>query len=189
MTERARQVLLAAAAAALLAPGAALAQLYKCKGPDGKVVYSDTKCEASEKGALKVMPNSSTLSEREKAALEAERAAKEAAAAMPRQQQAPGAPAEATIVRQAPAAAQLEYVLTGSDRERLRNLETTRKSQSATSEQKSAIDLEMRSIQSGRDARLSSEERSRRDALQSDLGSLDAQKRQRALSEFRGLYQ
>ena len=182
MTEIARRVLLGLAAAALLAPGAASAQLYKCKGPDGKTVYSDSKCEASEKGALKVMPNSSTPSEREKAA--AEVAAKEASSS------ATGAPAPAgaPASRQA-SSAPPEYVPTYSDRERLRNLETTRTSLAATAEQKSAIDLEIRSIQSGRDARLSSEERSRRDALHSDLSSLDAQKRRRALAEFRGLYQ
>src|SRR3954463_9415070 len=48
----------------------ASAQLFKCKGPDGKVVYSDTRCEASDAGALKVNPNSTTPSERERAAAE-----------------------------------------------------------------------------------------------------------------------
>ena len=38
------------AAAAVLVAQPAFAQLYKCKGPDGKVVYSDTRCEASDKG-------------------------------------------------------------------------------------------------------------------------------------------
>jgi hypothetical protein len=187
MTETARRAWLALAAAAALVPGAASAQLYKCKGADGKTVYSDTKCDASEKGALKVMPNSSTPSEREKAAAEAAApAAKEGA---PTASGAPPiAPASSSVTRQAGSAPE-EYVLTYSDRERLRDLETTRASQGATAERKSAIELEMRSIRSGRDARLSSEERSRRDALHADLGSLDAPRRRRALSQFRTLYE
>src|SRR5262245_48913317 len=38
-----RVVAIAASAWALAAHG----QLYKCKGPDGKIVYSDSKCEAA----------------------------------------------------------------------------------------------------------------------------------------------
>ena len=45
----------ALALAALLVPAIASAQLFKCKGPDGKVVYSDSRCEAAETGALKVL--------------------------------------------------------------------------------------------------------------------------------------
>jgi hypothetical protein len=173
----------ALALAVALTPGVASAQLYKCKGPDGKVVYSDTKCEASEKGALKVTPNSATPSEREKAAAEAAAAREAASGSL-------GAPpGSSSTVSVQSASVPAAYDLTSSDRERIRNLETTRGSLSATAEQKSAIDVEMRSIRSGRDARLSSEERARRDALQTDLSSLDAQKRRRALSEFRALYQ
>ena len=186
MTESARRALLALAAAAALVPGAASAQLYKCKGPDGKTVYSDAKCDASEKGALKVMPNSSTPSERERAAAEA--AAARDAAASASGAPALAVPADSVSTRQA-GSAPVEYLLTYSDRERLRDLETTRASQGATAERKSAIDIEMRSIRSGRDARLSSEERSRREALHADLGSLDAPKRRRALSQFRTLYE
>src|SRR2546423_3232538 len=56
------------AVAAVFACGNAAAQMYKCKGPDGKVVYSDTKCEASHTGdSLKVTPMGTTKSDREKA--------------------------------------------------------------------------------------------------------------------------
>jgi hypothetical protein len=49
-----------AAVAAISAAGAG-AQLYKCKGPDGKIVYSDSKCEASATGvAIKVVPRAAT---------------------------------------------------------------------------------------------------------------------------------
>lgn len=37
-----------AVAAAAMAPGAH-AQLFKCKGPDGKIVYSDTRCDSRRK--------------------------------------------------------------------------------------------------------------------------------------------
>jgi hypothetical protein len=190
MTEIAR-LLPALALAAALAPLGAAAQLYKCKGPDGKTVYSDSKCEASEAGALKVTPMSTTPSAREKAAAEA---AKEAAAA----KAAPGstlsgaapageAPGASTVTRSV-GSASAGYRLTASDEERLRNLEVGRTRLGATAEQKSAMDLEMRHIRSGRDARLSSEDRARREALHSDLMSSDAQKRRKALSDFRALY-
>src|SRR6478736_8049738 len=72
---------LAASIAALAAVATpAWGQLYKCKGADGKIFYSDTRCEAADTGALKVNPNSTTLSEREKAAAEAAAKAREDAA-------------------------------------------------------------------------------------------------------------
>jgi hypothetical protein len=184
MTEIAKRLLPALAVAAALAPAAVSAQLYKCKGPDGKTVYSDSKCEASEAGALKVTPMSTTPSAREKAAAEA---AKEAEAAKAGVGSAlPGTPAP-TMSGSVPASPK-PHELSSSDQERLRNLEVGRTRLGATAEQKSAMEVEIRNIRSGRDARLSSEDRSRRDALQSDLMSSDAQKRKKALSDFRSLY-
>lgn len=186
MTENAKRFLPVLALAAALAPAGAYAQLYKCKGPDGKIVYSDSKCDASEAGALKVTPMSTTPSAREKAAAEAAAEAKANAAKSLTGTASPtvDVPAASTAAPAAPA----PYQPSSSDQERLRNLEVGRTSMGATAEQKSAIELEMRSIRSGRDARLSSEERSRRDALHSDLTSNDAQKRRKALSDFRALY-
>ena len=170
----------------LLVPAAAQAQLYKCKGPDGKVVYSDTRCEGTDKGALKVQPNSSTQSEREKAmaekaALDAE-AARQSAAEATRKGAAAPAPAAGVPERPKP------YELTGSDRERLRELEMTAGSLGASSEQKEAARYEMARIRSGEDAQLSPDARSRRDSLRTDLSSADAKKRREVLQQFRSVY-
>jgi hypothetical protein len=187
---------LAASIAALAAVAVpAWGQLYKCKGPDGKVVYSDTRCEAADTGALKVNPNSTTPSEREKAATEAAAKAREDAARdkaegekLKRQLEAAGvqiAPAPSTPQ---PAAAKGPYELTGSDRDRLRGLEMTANSVGATSEAKSAAQYEISQIRSGRDAQLTSDQRSRRESLRTDVSSVDAQKRRDALQQFRAVY-
>ena len=171
----------------LLVPAAAQAQLYKCKGPDGKVVYSDTRCEASDKGALKVQPNSSTMSEREKAmaekaAADAEAARQSAVEAERRRAATPGAPPPAAAEAPKP------YELTNADRERIRELEMTAGSLGASSEQKDAARYEISQIRSGRDAQLSGDARSRRDSLRTDLSSADAKKRRQVLQDFRAVY-
>jgi hypothetical protein len=188
MTEIAKRLLPALAVAAALAPVAASAQLYKCKGPDGKTVYSDSKCEASEAGALKVTPMATTPSAREKAAAEAAKEASGKGAASTLSGAAPSGDASSTVTQSAGSASTGAYKLTSSDEERLRNLDVGRTRMGATAEQKTAMELEMRQIRSGRDAHLSSDARSRREALHSDLASSDAQKRKKALSDFRALY-
>lgn len=174
-------------AALALAPLAAQAQLFKCKGPDGKVVYSDTRCEGSDKGTLKVTPMATTPSEREKAM--AEKAAADAEAA--RQSAAEAERKRASAPAAAPASASERarpYELTGADRERIRELELTVGSLGASGEQKSAARFEIDQIRSGRDARLSGDARARRDSLRTDLSSADAKKRQQVLQQFRNLY-
>ena len=171
----------------LLVPALAQAQLYKCKGPDGKIVYSDTRCEASDKGALKVQPNSSTMSEREKAmaekaAADAEAARQSAAEAERKRASTPGAPPPAASEAPKP------YALTSSDRERIRELEMTAGSLGASPEQKDAARYEISQIRSGRDSRLDSDARSRRDSLRTDLSSADATKRRDVLQQFRSVY-
>lgn len=181
--------------AALLAPLGAAAQLYKCKGPDGKIVYSDTRCEASDTGALRVNPNSSTPSEREKAAAEAAAKARDEAARdkaegerIKRQLEAAGVTVAPPAAAQAASRAPEPYQLTNEDQERLRSLGMTASSTGATSEARQAAQLEMAQIRSGRDARLTSEQRSQREALRSDVASVDAPKRRDALQKFRAIY-
>lgn len=181
------------AAAALFAAQPAFAQLYKCKGADGKVVYSDTRCEASDKGALKVIPNSTTLSERERAAAEEAAKAKEDAAKDKADGEKLLRQLEAAGVRVAPPARQpaeapKPYELTYGDQERIRSLQMTLTSSGPTSEAKSAAQYEIDAIRSGRDARLSSEQRSQRDSLRTDFSSTDAPKRRKALDAFHSLY-
>ena len=166
-----------------LAPMGAHAQLFKCTGPDGKVVYSDTRCEGSDKGNLKVTPMGTTPSEREKA-MAAEKAAAEAEAA--RRAAAEGRPLPADASASARASAR--YELTASDKDRIRELEITMGSLGASREQKEAAGFEISSIRSGADSRLNADSRSRRDSLRTDLSSADAKKRRQALEEFRRVY-
>ena len=172
-------------AGALLLPALANAQLYKCPGPDGKIVYSDTRCDGSNTGSLKVTPNSSTMSEREKALEAAKQEAAAKAAAAPA---APGAP---PVLMEDPNAGKVvggRYQLTSSDKERIRDLEVNQTRQGAYDEQKTAASLEMSAIRMGQDARMPSDAKSRRDSLTTDLTSTDAKKRKTSLNALRELY-
>lgn len=178
---------MAAALAASMVPMLAPAQLFKCVGPDGKVVYSDSRCEASNKGNLKVTPNSTTPSEKElaDAALKAEQA-KAAAAGGVTPSGTPGAAPE-----EAPGAGKFvngRYQMTSSDKDRIRNLETNATRQGAYDEQKTAASLEMSAIRSGLDSRMPSDAKSKRDGLTTDLSSTDAKKRRESLNKLRELY-
>jgi hypothetical protein len=182
------------AVAVALACGEAGAQLYKCKGPDGKIVYSDTKCEASATGdAIKVTPMGTTKSERElaieKAAAdkaEADKAAAEKAAerrALARElaeELRGGAPAASTAPK--------PYVLTSADRDKIRELEMVQSSIGAYPEQKQAAQMQIARIKRGADASLSSSDRARRDGLMHDLVSTDKDKRARSLRELQSSY-
>ena len=168
-------------AGALLLPAFANAQLYKCTGPDGKIVYSDSRCEGANTGNLKVTPNSTTMSEREKALEAAKLEAAKAAAA-------PGAP---PVVMEDPNAGKVvggRYQLTSSDKDRIRDLEVNQTRQGASDEQKTAASLEMSAIRMGQDARMPSDAKSRRDSLTTDLTSTDAKKRKASLNALRELY-
>src|SRR4051812_12581591 len=164
---------------AALVPAPAGAQLYKCKQPDGKVVYSDARCEGSDKGALKVNPNSTTLSEREKAAAEE----KAEGDKLRRQLEAAG-------LRAAPAGDSPStkpsgpHELTYGEKERIRNLETTISRQGTSREARAAAQMEINEIRSGRDAEYTSDQRPRRDSLKADFVSADPSKRRQALDDF-----
>jgi hypothetical protein len=186
-----------AVAAAAMAPGAH-AQLFKCKGPDGKIVYSDTRCDSgATTGALP--PGVSNRAHDNEAKAAAEKAAAEKAAAE-RKAQAEAlvkaakdaglvAPAAPPAPGAAPASAPSKpYELTGADRERLRGLEMDMSRSGAYAEQKRAAALEAQSIRSGREARMSADDRARRDSLTADLVSTDAKKRQHSLQELQSLY-
>jgi hypothetical protein len=177
--------------------GDAAAQMYKCKGPDGKVVYSDTKCEASQSGdALKVTPMGTTKSEREKsmeqaAADKAEADRKAAAAAAERKALAKEVADEMRASGQggsSAAPAQAAYQLTSADRDRIRELEQVAGSLGAYQEQKTAAQMQITRIKRGADAKMSSAEREKRDALMGDLVSTDKDKRARTLRELQQSY-
>ena len=162
---------------ALLLPAAAHAQLFKCTGPDGKVVYSDTRCEASSKGTLKVTPMGTTPSEKELADAAAKAEAAKAGAT-------PGAPPVETGGKMVGG----RYQLSSSDKERIQNLEVGQTRMGAYDEQKSASSLEISAIRSGLDARMPSDAKSKRDGFTTDLSSTDAKKRKDSLNKLRELY-
>ena len=184
-----------AAVAAVSAAGAG-AQLYKCKGPDGKIVYSDTKCEASATGdAIKVIPMGTTKSEREKAMEEA--AAKKAEDDKKDAEKEGERKALAKEVAEemrrsggySPAAApEPPYQLTSSDREKIRELEITANTLAAHSEQREAAQIQIARIKRGAEAKMSSSDRAARDGLVHDLASADTAKRRRAMGELRASY-
>ena len=183
------------AVASALACGNAAAQMYKCKGPDGKIVYSDTKCEASHTGdSLKVTPMGTTKSEREKAIEQA--AADKAAADKQAAEKAAERKALAKEIAEemrgqgagSSSASSQPYVLTSGDRDKIRELEMTVNSQGAYPEQKAAARMQIARIKRGGDAKMSSSDRARRDSLMHDLVSTDKDKRARSLQELQQSY-
>src|SRR5258706_210912 len=106
------RITIAAALGALAGVAPAWAQPFKCTGPDGKIVYSDTRCEAAASGdALKVSPNSTTGGGRYESPVPPPPA--KAGEASTRVDEAASAPA---------AALRRPYELTGGDRGPIRNL-------------------------------------------------------------------
>lgn len=192
-------VIVAAVAASIAAT--AQAQLFKCKGPDGRIVYSDSACDANAtKGALPAGV-SNRAHENEAAAAAQKAAADKAAAEQKAQAEAlveaakkaglvvpaaaqPAAPAAPATAARGPAL----YQLTDADRERIRSLEMDVNRIGASPEQKRAAQMEINYIRSGGDAKLSSDDRARRDSLKADLSSADAKKRQSAVSGLRSIY-
>jgi hypothetical protein len=132
-----------AAIAALLCAAHVQGQPFKCTGPDGKIVYGDSRCEGP--------------------------AAK-----------APGAGEAAKPGSR--------YELTDADRDRIKSLEAMVAKEGAFSEQKTAAQLQIQNIRRGADARLSTAEREKREALSPDLGSSDPMKRTSALRDIREMY-
>jgi hypothetical protein len=189
-------MIVAAIVAAAVGTGAH-AQLFKCKGPDGKVVYSDTRCESSSTtGALpagvsnRAHENEARAAAEKAAADKAEAERKAQAEALVEAAKKAGLVAPpAGSTAPAPAAERPKpYQLTSSDRERIRSLEMDTTRLGASAEQKRAASMEIESIRSGRDARMSGDDRSRRDSLNSDLVSTDANKRKRALQDLQSIY-
>ena len=193
-----------AAAAGLAAAGDVSAQLYKCQGPDGKVVYSDRRCEASDT-AGKLAPGVSNRAREIEEKAAADKAAADKAAAELRQQAEARVAAErkldAESGKSTPAAPPAEppdprramarpapYELTSGDRERIRELEMTAGSIGASSEQKTAARWQIDNIRRGGESELSASDRERRDSLVVDLSSADAKKRARSLRELQSLY-
>jgi hypothetical protein len=187
------------AAVGLAAAGGASAQLYKCKGPDGKLVYSDRRCEASDTASVPGVKNRAHENE-EKAAVEksaadkeAEKLRLEAEAHVAAQRKLDAeirkvSRPEAETAPEAGSARAGPYAPTSAERERLRELEMTAGSVGAYSEQKTAARWHIDNIRRGRESELSRDDRERRDSLMVDLSSADAKKREQALRALQSLY-
>ena len=193
------RLILAACAAFLAVP--AQAQLFKCKGPDGKIVYSDQRCESKAEVAP-VAPGvkNDAHGVEQRAREEKEAAAKKAAEL--------DAAADAAVAAQARAAARNPAAnaptiapaqgaatpaaapsgLSSSQEQRIRNLESTRTQAGNTQQQRQAAQLEINAIRSGKEDRLSSADRDRRDSLVKDLGSMEPARRSAAMRDLEDLY-
>jgi hypothetical protein len=80
------------------------------------------------------------------------------------------------------------YQPTAEDLERIRKLEQLSVDKASTSEQKSGAILEVSTIRSGQDARMSAADHAKRDAITKELGNPDPKKRAQALRDMRILY-
>lgn len=89
---------------------------------------------------------------------------------------------------EAPSAKSAPGGLSPEQRQRIEALEATTRSTAANDDQKWAARLEINAIRSGLEARLTAEERTKRDGLVADLGGADAKKRRDAMQELRWFY-
>jgi hypothetical protein len=80
------------------------------------------------------------------------------------------------------------YQPTAEDQERIRKLEQLSVDKASTSEQKSGAILEVSTIRSGQDARMSAADHAKREVITKELGNADPQKRAQALRDMRTLY-
>ena len=80
------------------------------------------------------------------------------------------------------------YQPTAEDQERIRKLEHISVDKASSSEQKSGAILEVSTIRSGQDARMSAEDHAKREVITKELGNPDPQKRAQALRDLRTLY-
>lgn len=78
--------------------------------------------------------------------------------------------------------------LSPEQRQRVEALEATTRNTTANADQKWAARLEINAIRSGLEARLTPDERAKRDVLVTDLGDADAKKRRDAMQELRWFY-
>jgi hypothetical protein len=80
------------------------------------------------------------------------------------------------------------YQPTAQDLERIKKLEHISVDRGSTAEQKSGAILEVSTIRSGQDSRMTTEEHAKREAITKELANPDAAKRAQALRDLRTLY-
>ena len=80
------------------------------------------------------------------------------------------------------------YQPSGEEQERIKALEASAAKATATSEERTGLQLVVSGIRSGVDSHMSEGDKSKRDALASQLTSADVGKRTQALADLRVLY-
>jgi hypothetical protein len=167
------------AAIGLLVASAASADVYKCKGPQGQVTYSEAPCPGQPSVKMDLRP---PIENRDP-----QPPASPAVAASPAGVGA-AAPATSAISPSAIAPATGSYELSYSDRQRIANLEQIERTTSAYDEQRRSATLEIRNIRSGTLARMSAADLVKKDNYWADLGKLDADRRRAAASQLANLF-
>lgn len=160
------------AAIGLLVASAASADVYKCKGPQGQVTYSESPCPGQPSVKMELRPP-----------VENRDPQPPASPAVPA---APAGVANAAPVTPAPSTG--GYELSYSDRQRIANLEQIERTTSAYVEQRRSAALEIRNIRSGTLARMSAGDLVKKDNYWADLGKLDADRRRAAASQLANLF-
>ena len=162
------------AAIGLVVASAASADVYKCKGPQGQVTYSESPCPGQPSVKMELRPPVEN-----------------------RDPQPPASPAVtgapvgvANAAPATPAVVPLTggYELSYSDRQRIANLEQIERTTSAYAEQRRSASLEIRNIRSGALARMSADDLVKKDDYWADLGKLDADRRRAAAAQLANLF-
>jgi Domain of unknown function (DUF4124) len=166
------------AAIGLLVTSAANADVYKCKGPQGQVTYSESPCPGQPSVKMDLRPPVENR--------DPQPPASPAVATAPTGVSAASAPAAITPSAVAPSSG--GYELSYSDRQRIANLEQIERTTSAYDEQRRSAALEIRNIRSGTLARMSAADLAKKDNYWADLGKLDADRRRAAASQLANLF-
>jgi hypothetical protein len=162
------------AAIGLVVASAASADVYKCKGPQGEVTYSESPCPGQPSVKMELRPPVESRDPQPPAST----AARAGAANV-----SPATPAGSAV---APPAG--GYELSYSDRQRIANLEQLERTTSAYVEQRRSAALEIRNIRSGTLARMSADDLRKKDNCWADLGKLEADRRRAAAEQLANLF-
>ena len=165
------------AAIGLLVASAASADVYKCKGPQGQVTYSESPCPGQPSVKMELRPP-----------VENRDPQPPASPAVPAAQAGVANAAPVTPAAPAGVPSTGGYELSYSDRQRIANLEQIERTTSAYVEQRRSAALEIRNIRSGTLARMSAGDLVKKDNYWADLGKLDADRRRAAASQLANLF-
>ena len=169
---RARRAVIGVACvvAAALHGGAVDAEIFKCKGPGGRVLYGDSPCPG---GGGEVL----TLDENPPAP----------PGAPPAANRNPELPVVSPRMRPEAPRAPVRYELSANERQRIVSLEQVQRS-GDNSEKREAARMEIDEIRRGVLARMSFEDRRRKDGYWTDLDNIDRRRRIVAVEQLADLF-